>query len=122
MPITFKDGRVYHSDFTIAIDGFTVKTSGSVGVDGSLALILEVPLNGKLASALVPADQPRVRDALAKQSVKIAITGTLAKPQLDPATFQKLVAETMRGALKEYAKDATEDFIKKGLEKFLPKK
>ena len=122
VPITFKDGRVYHSDFAIAIEGFTVKTSGSVGVDGSLALILEVPLNGKLASALVPADQPRVRDALAKQSVKIAITGTLAKPQLDPATFQKLVAETMRGALKEYAKGATEDFIKKGLEKFLPKK
>ena len=122
VPITFQDGRVYHRDFTIVIDGYTVKTSGSVGVDGSLALILEVPLNGKLASALVPADQPRVRDALAKQSVKIAITGTLAKPQLDPATFQKLVAETLRGAVKEYAKDATEDFIKKGLEKFLPKK
>ena len=122
VPITFKDGRVYHSDFAIVIDGYTVKTSGSAGADGTLSLILEVPLNGKLASALVPADQPRVRDALAKQSVKIAITGTLAKPQIDPATFQKLVAETMRGALKEYAKDLKEDFIKKGLEKFLPKK
>lgn len=121
VPIEFKDGRVYHRDFAITVDGYTVKTSGSVGVDGSLALVLEVPLTGKLGAALVPGDA-RVREALAKQTAKVAITGTLAKPQLDQGAFRKIVAETLRSTAKEYAKDATEDFIKKGLEKFLPKK
>ena len=122
VPIEFKDGRVHHRDFAITVDGYTVKTSGSVGVDGSLALILEVPLTGKVAALLVSADQPRVRDALAKQTVKIAISGTLAKPQLDQGAFRKIVGDTMRGAMKDLAKDAADDFILKGLEKFLPKK
>ena len=121
VPILFSEGRVHHKDFAIAVDGFTVKTSGSVGVDGTLALVLEVPLTGKLAASLAP-DQPRVRDALAKQVVKVAISGTLAKPQLDQRAFRKIVGDTLRGAAKDLAKDATEDFIRKGLEKFLPKK
>jgi len=122
VPIEFKDGRVYHRDFAITFDGYTVRTSGSVGVDGSLALVLEVPLTGKVAAALIPVDQPRLRDALAKQTVKIAITGTLAKPQLDQGAFRKIVGDTMRGALKDLAKDTADDLILKGLEKFLPKK
>ena len=122
VPIEFKEGRVHHRDFAITVDGYTVKTSGSVGVDGSLALILEVPLTGKVAALLVSADQPRVREALAKQTVKIAISGTLAKPQLDQGAFRRIVGDTMRGAMKDLAKDAADDFILKGLEKFLPKK
>ncbi len=122
VPILFVDGRVHHKDFAITVDGYTVRTSGSVGVDGSLALVLEVPLNGKLAAALVPADQPRVREALAKQTVRVAIAGTLAKPQLDQGAFRKIVGDTMRGVAKDFAKDAADDFIRKGLEKFLPKK
>jgi hypothetical protein len=54
--------------------------------------------------------------------VRVDISGTLAKPQLDQGAFRKIVGDTMRGVAKDLAKDAADDFIRKGLEKFLPKK
>ena len=79
-PITFKmaDGRVYHSQFTFYIERIEVSTSGSVGVaDGSLDMTAELKLSGS-----PPPDRP-ILAALARQTIRIPIHGTLKQPQVD---------------------------------------
>ncbi len=128
VPVEFKDGRVHHRDFTMTVDGVVIKTAGSVGVDGTVKMDVEVPLNGKLA-ALLP-NNPRLREALSKQSLHIPVGGTLARPALDANAYQNQLAKLIRDATKDAAtgvvddllKKGANDFLKKGLDGLLPKK
>lgn len=80
-PITFRmaDGRIHHSDLTFRIEGLTVHSRGSVGTDGSLALVADVPMPEEVLG-----DGP-VATALAGQTLSIPIGGTLGKPRIDAA-------------------------------------
>ncbi|MFL5342094.1 MAG: hypothetical protein ACJ8F7_18265 [Gemmataceae bacterium] len=111
VPVRLAKGRVYHSNLELPLGDFTVKTSGSVGLDGTLALVAEMPVPPKWLPKGVP--------ALAKQPLKLPIGGTLAKPQLDEKAMQQEMARLAVGA--------GEDAVKKELEKnlrnlFQPKK
>ena len=90
--------------------------------DSSRDLVSEVPLNAKSAGAFVPANNPRIRDALAKQTVRVAVKGTMGKPLLDPNAFRNTVGKLVQDAMKDAATGAVEDLLKKGLDGFLPKK
>lgn len=128
VPVEFKNGRVYHRDFTMTVDGVVIKTSGSVGVDGTLRMEVDLPLSGKVAG-LLPNNQ-RLREALAKQSLRIPVGGTLARPALDVNAYQNQLAKLIRDAAKDTAagavddllKKGADDLLKKGLGGFLPKK
>ena len=48
VPFQMVNGRVYHSNFEIPFRNATVRTRGSVGLDGTLALIAEMPIPEKL--------------------------------------------------------------------------
>jgi len=128
VPVEFKDGRVHHRDFTMTVDGVVIKTAGSVGVDGTVKMDVEVPLNGKLA-ALLP-NNPRLREALSKQSLHIPVGGTLTRPALDANAYRNQLAKLIRDATKDAAtgvvedllKKGANDFMKKGLDGLLPKK
>jgi hypothetical protein len=80
-PVAFHmaDGRIHHGDFVFRIEGLTVRTHGSVGLDKSLALVAEVPMPGHLLG-----DGP-VAAVLSKQTLTIPIGGTLSKPRIDAA-------------------------------------
>jgi hypothetical protein len=80
-PVAFHmaDGRIQHGDMVFRIEGLTVRTHGSVGLDKSLALVAEVPMPGHLLG-----DGP-VAAVLAKQTLTIPISGTLSKPRIDAA-------------------------------------
>jgi hypothetical protein len=112
--IRFEKGRVYHQNLSVTIDTITIRSSGSVGVaDSTLDLIVEVPLNAKIAGAFVPASNPRIRDALAKQTVRIAVKGTMAKPQLEQNAFRNAMGKLVQDATKDAAADALGDLFKK---------
>jgi hypothetical protein len=83
---------------------------------------VEVPLSNQIVGNLVPASQPRVRESLAKQTVKVPVRGTLAKPALDNNAFRGEVAKVVQKTMKDMIGGATEDFLKKGLDQFFPKK
>lgn len=129
VPIEVKDGRVHHRDFTMVVEGVTIRTAGSVGVDGTVKVDVVVPLGGKLAELIVPGNGPniqRVRDAVGKQSVRIPVAGTLKRPTLDREAYRGQVTKLLRDASKEAAVGVgagiADDLIRKGLDKFLPKK
>jgi translocation and assembly module TamB len=115
--VKVENGRVYHDKLSLDVRGYAVTTSGSVGFDGSLNLVADLPLPARLIDQAL-ADRPILKDALAKKRVSVTIGGTLDKPRLDPkaaqAAAQKLVQEAV--------KSAADEALKKGLQGLLPKK
>jgi translocation and assembly module TamB len=114
VPVRLENGRVHHENFAIQVGQSVVRTSGSVGLDGGLALVLDLPIPPRVLDRLLPKN-PVLRGALAKQRVKVPVGGTLDKPQLDPKALDAAAEAVARGA----AKDAAGELLKKGQEKLL---
>lgn len=113
VPVKVENGRVFHENLAVTVNGYTVKTTGSVGFDGSLALVADVPIPGTFPGLK---NNPQLKKALEGKIVKLPIGGTMAKPALDPRQFQATVANLTRDALKDVGKE----FLNKELEKLLP--
>jgi hypothetical protein len=81
-PIAFRmaDGRIYHSRLTFHVGRLVIRSEGSAGLDGSLAMVAEVPMPEPASGDL--GDRP-LRAALAKQTLRIPIGGTLKRPKID---------------------------------------
>jgi hypothetical protein len=101
------NGQVYHRGLELVFPELTIRTSGSVGFDGSLTLLAEMPVPPKwLGSGKVSA-------AIAQQTIRIPISGTLEKPKLDQQTLRALNAQFVR--------DTTGDLLRQGADKKLQK-
>jgi len=90
-----EDGRVHHSEFTFQLERLTIRTSGSVGVDGTLSMVAEMPMPAHLLG-----DRP-LAAALARQTLKIPIKGTLAKPEVDGQALIRSLGESGLDVLDE---------------------
>ena len=117
IPIRIKDGRVYHENMALSIGKSDIKTSGSVGMDGSLQMTVEMPVPQRLLDALPPKTPPLVRDALAKRTFKIPVGGTVGQPRLDPRQYNLETTNLFNGALREAARQKAGDLIEKGKDK-----
>jgi hypothetical protein len=110
VPVWVADGRVHHKDFALHISGTTLHTSGSVGFDNTLDLVVDVPIPKDLP---VLKNNPVLVKAVAGKVVKVPMKGTLAKPELDVKAFEQAVAALARGAAKEVGKEAIEKELNK---------
>jgi hypothetical protein len=113
VPVRVENGRVHHENFALTVNGYTVKTSGSVGFDGTLALVADVPIPGTFPGLK---NNPTVKKALEGKIVKVPIAGTMSRPAIDPRLFQAAVANLARDA----AKGIGRAVIEKELEKVFP--
>lgn len=77
VPFAMQKGRVYHQNFRYKIGDALLTTAGSVGLDTTLDLLIDMPLPEKWKT-----DKP-VLAALAGNGMKIPIRGTLGRPQPD---------------------------------------
>ncbi len=110
VPVRFEKGRVYHENFSVTVGRFTITTSGSVGIDGSLDLIADLPLPAELPALR---NTPIIAKALAGKRVQIPLKGMLGAPKIDVREFQAAIARLARDA----TKDAGRDLLNRELEK-----
>ena len=110
-PFGLKTARLIHQNFAVLVGGQSIITSGSVGVDGKLNLIADVPIPAGLLK-----NSPLAARTLAGKRAKIPIAGTLSKPSLDPRQFQAAVARLAQDA----GKDLGKDLLNKELQKLFP--
>jgi hypothetical protein len=101
------NGRVYHNNLELHFPELTVRTSGSVGVDGSLALIAEMPVPPKWLGS------SKLAQAVAGQTIRLPIGGTLSSPKLDQ--------QALRAASAQFVRDTTENVIRQELDSKLRK-
>jgi hypothetical protein len=111
VPVRVEGGRVFHENLALTVNGYVVRTAGSVGFDGTLALVADVPVP---TAALK--NNPALMKALTGKTVKVPVTGTLSHPAVDAKAFQAAVLNLARDA----AKDAGKDLLHKELEKLFP--
>ena len=114
VPVKVENGRVHHENFRVTINGYAVSASGSVGFDGTMAVVADVPIPGTFPGLK---NNPTLAKSLTGRVVKVPIGGTVSQPQLDPRAFNAGVETLMRDALKDVGKD----LLNKELEKVLPK-
>jgi hypothetical protein len=107
VPFQVVNGRVYHRDLELHFPELTVRTSGSVGLDGSLALVAEMPVPPKWLGS------GKLAEAVGKQTVRLPIGGTLSRPKLDE--------QALRAASARFARDAAGEAIRHELDSKLKK-
>jgi hypothetical protein len=93
VPFHMVNGKVHHSNLELAFGDFTFKTSGAVGLDGSLAIAVDMPIPPPLAAAA------KLTPAQAKQTFRIPIGGTLEHPRPDPRALESLTSVIGRSLL-----------------------
>lgn len=104
--VQMADGRIHHDNLVLDMGQLTVRSRGSVGSDGSLAMQLEVAFRGDLAGAT-----PVVAQLLRTPFV-IPLRGTAQRPQFDAGAI-----DTILGRIMENTADAVlRDGIGRGLE------
>ena len=123
VPIKLENGRVHHENFAIQIGETQVTSSGSVGLDQTVSVVLDMPVPPKLLSGLL-ANNPRAREALSKQRIKVPVGGTLKKPVLDNRGMNDSVQALARGAARDAlgtaateVQDKVRDKLREELEK-----
>jgi hypothetical protein len=130
VPVRLEKGRVYHENLRLTANGFSVTTTGSVGLDGSLQLNAELPVPESAVGPLLRGT-PKLREAVAAKRITVPVGGTVTAPRLDRAAFQAAVqkfvkeagGEAAKGKLNEVIdqnKDKLRGEIEKGLGRFLP--
>jgi translocation and assembly module TamB len=93
VPFRMVNGRVYHTGLVLHFPDLTIRLSGSVGLDGSLALTAEMPVPPKwLGSSKL------AKSALGNQTIRLPIGGTLSQPRLDEHALREASAKFVRDA------------------------
>lgn len=109
VPFRLLDGRVHHRDLELVFPELTIRTYGSVGLDGSLALVAEMPVPPKWVG------NRRLGQALAKQTIRLPIGGTLEHPRLDEKVLRAVSAQFLR----DTAGEVLQQEINKQVERLL---
>jgi hypothetical protein len=110
VPVQVANGRVHHQNFTFKISGTTLHTSGSVGFDNTLDLVVDVPVPKDLPALK---NNPLLTKAVAGKVVKVPVKGTLAKPVVDAKAFEQAVIALARESAKDVGKDLLDTELKK---------
>ena len=113
VPVQVAGGRVHHQNFAFKVSGTTFRTSGSVGFDNTLDLVVDVPIPKELPALK---NNPLLVKAVAGKVVKVPVRGTLSKPVIDPKAFEQAIVALAR----EGAKDVGKELLEKELNKLFP--
>ncbi|MCA9114191.1 MAG: hypothetical protein KDA79_03845 [Planctomycetaceae bacterium] len=105
--------RIYHRLLQLQVDGVEVRTSGSVGLDQTLGLVAEIPVQDKWVSG------KSWLESLKGQTLSIPIHGTLDKPQVDQRVLSDLASRVAGAAAGQFFEKNLGGGLKNQLEKTL---
>lgn len=93
------NGRVHHQGLQFMVDGVPVSSSGSVGFDETLQLVLSIPIQDRWI------ENERRLVGLKGQVIALPIGGSLSNPKVDQrqlqALSQQLLQSGLRGVVEE---------------------
>lgn len=100
------DRRLWHEGLVMDMGQLVVKSGGSVGADGSLAMAVEVAFRGDLAA------QAPIVSQLLRTPLVIPLGGTVNRPQFDARALEKILGRIVENT----AEAVINDGLKRGLE------
>ncbi len=102
------DGRVYHRGLQFAVGDALVQSSGSVGVDETLDLVIAIPILDEWVDR-----RPTYLGRMRGQAIRIPVQGTLSRPKINRDALTQLSSQLLESA----AAGAIEGGLNKLLEK-----
>lgn len=114
IPFRLAGRRIFHESATFSIGEATVQSTGSVGLDESIDLVLQVPIQDDWIR-----DQ-KLLAGLKGKSLRIPVRGTLTRPQIDSRVLTELASQIGGTALEGVIENKLDDLFKKKLNQFLP--
>jgi len=107
-PVTVRlaDRRLWHDGLVMDAGQFVVRSRGSVGADGGLAMVVEVAARGDLAG------QTPVVAQLLRTPLAIPLAGTVHKPQFDARAIDLVLGRIVENT----AQAVIQDGVVRGLE------
>jgi translocation and assembly module TamB len=106
------DGRVYHQNMEFQVGDVTMRSQGSVGLDETIALNLQIPVQDAWI-----AKEPLL-SGLKGQSLQVPVSGTLTRPKMDQRAITSLSGQLIQNA----AGQAVGNELNKALDKWLKPK
>lgn len=91
VPVHLQQGRVTHQGMKFLVNNISVTTSGSVGMDSSLNLVVGVGVRDEWIG------NNKALAGLKGKTIQIGVVGTTSRPQIDPSVFSNL-AQQMGGS------------------------
>jgi translocation and assembly module TamB len=104
--IRLVDRRLWHEGLVMDAGQLTVQSHGSVGADGTLAMVVEVALRGDIAG------QTPVIAQLLRTPLAIPLKGTVQRPQFDAQSIDTLLGRIVENT----AQAVLGDGLNRGLE------
>ncbi len=109
IPFRMTQGRVWHEKMELVFADLAVRTRGSVGLDQSLSLVLEVPIPSNWAGS--GAASPALRG----QTIQVPVAGTLRQPRID----RNALAQYGRQFLQNATRNVLEDQLQRQFQQLL---
>jgi hypothetical protein len=106
--------RVHHQNATFTIGDGTVISSGSVGLDDTIDLVLQIPIQDDWVK------DEKLLSGLKGKSLRVPVRGTLGRPQIDSRVLTELATQIGGTALEGVIENKLDDLFKGKLKKFLP--
>jgi hypothetical protein len=100
------NGRVHHQDLQLVFPEVTVRTSGSVGLDGSLDLVAELRVPAKWVG------DGRLGVAAGK-TIRVPVRGSLAHPQLDQQALRAEGIQFLRDTMRNEAEKKLDRLLRR---------
>jgi translocation and assembly module TamB len=100
------DRRLWHEGLVMEMGQLVVKSAGSVGADGTLAMAVEVSLRGDIVGSTPVVGQ------LLRTPLVIPLKGTVARPQFDARAIDQIVGRIVENT----AEAVITDGLSRGLE------
>jgi hypothetical protein len=106
-----KNGQVIHRNFTLMVGDVEVKSMGRVGLDGSMEMLLSVPIQNAWV------EKQNYLQSLSGKSLDIPVRGTLAKPEVDWRTITALTSNLAAGTAMQAGQNAIQRELNKQLQR-----
>ncbi len=110
IPFELRDGRIQHRGMELVFSDFTIRTSGSVGLDQTLDLTAEMPVPEKWVGNNV------LGTAIRGQTIQLPLAGSLYRPALN----RQALDHVSRQFIGNTARNLLEGTLNKQLERLLP--
>ena len=94
VPFRMVEGRVYHRDLELVFPEVTMKTYGSVGLDQSLALVVEMPIPDKWRTGNQMLD-----GVVQNKTIRLPIGGSLQRPAVDRRELERQAGQFLQDAV-----------------------
>jgi hypothetical protein len=104
-----KDGRVHHEGWVANVGDVTIRTTGSVGFDETVAIVAEIPVRDEWVAG------KRYLAAMKGTTLRVPVQGSLSQPRVDSRALGNLSGQVIRDS----AGRLIEDEVTRGLQRLL---